>query len=242
MTVFGCRPSGCRDAGFTLLELLLAIAISAVTASVLYASLAIAFNARDAVTDELRLAGAGRTMLDAVRADLATAARPTGILAGPFMGEPAQDAHGRAADEMSFFTNNRMMPADELMGELFAVRIGLIDAPEGEQFPPSRWLVREVHTNLLAPIEEEPVVQVLARHVWSLEMRYHDGNDWQDAWDSTTRGDSLPTAVELTLRKLPEDVDVSASRFELEEQTMIVRRTFYLISGARDGAAQGFSR
>ena len=231
-------------AGFTLLELLLAVAVSAITASVLYAGLAIAFNARQAVTDELHVAGAGRSVLEVIRADLSGAARPVGVLAGPFVGASGDGTDGRADDELSFFTNNRLMPAEPLMGELYAVRFGLTDASgpgNSVGTVPERWLVREVRSNLLAPSEQTPSVQVLARRVWSLELRYHDGEQWQESWDSTGRGDTLPLAVELTLRLLPEKVDASASWFELEQSAVEVRRTFHLLKGTRE-RGQGAGR
>lgn len=241
------HPRRVRAAGFTLLELLLAVAISAITAGVLYAGLAITFNARDAVTREMNRAGAARSTLEVVRADLAGAARPTGILAGPLIGESANDAHGRATDELSFFTNNRLMPAEPMMGELQAVRFGLVDPPATNDAPRAarpRWLVREVRTNLLAPTEPTPTTQVLARRVWSLEMRYHDGTDWQETWNSTTRGDALPVAVELTLRLMPEEgeVDAGASLREIEDATVEVRRTFALLKTNRNAVTEGQSR
>lgn len=257
MPTTGCRrtagfPSGTVDvvcaprcAGFTLLELLLAMAISAVVAGVLYAALAIAFNVRDAVADELRSSGARRSALETMRADFAGAVRPTGILAEPMIGESGQDVHGRAADEVRFVTNNRMFPAAEPMGEVFAVRYALVDAPEAPEgsgqrgtVPPRR-LVREVHTNLLAPIEEAPAEHVVARGVWSLEIRYHDGNAWREAWDSAAEGDALPVAVELTLHKLPESIDPQATRRELEQQAVAVRHAFMLPNAARGEVFQG---
>lgn len=226
-----------RAGGFTLLELLLAITISAITASVLYAGLAIAFRARDVVVDELALAGAGRSVLEVVRADLEGAARPTGILAGPFIGEAETDGFGRASDELSYFTNSRTMLVEEPMGELQFVRLRLIDAPqlsdarEAATAMPERWLVREVQTNLLAQPAESPRVQVLARRVWSMSVRYQDGSMWHPAWNSTNHEDALPMAVELTLRMVPEGVDVTASLLELEEAAIEVRRTFTLLKG-----------
>ena len=34
-------------------------------------------------------------------------------------------------------------------------------------------------------------------------MRYFDGTNWQLTWDSTTVGNALPTAVEITLELPP---------------------------------------
>jgi hypothetical protein len=40
----------------------------------------------------------------------------------------------------------------------------------------------------------------LCRGVFGFNLRYYDGSVWQDTWDSTTQGDVLPLAVEVTLQ------------------------------------------
>ena len=41
--------------------------------------------------------------------------------------------------------------------------------------------------------------QVLCRSVASLNLRYYDGTDWLDEWDSTADANSLPLAVEIDI-------------------------------------------
>ena len=53
--------------------------------------------------------------------------------------------------------------------------------------------------NLLAPTEQEPTQEILCRGVVSLNLRYFDGSDWVDEWESTAYDDTLPAAVEVSL-------------------------------------------
>jgi hypothetical protein len=56
-----------------------------------------------------------------------------------------------------------------------------------------------VTSNLLAPVAPQPYEEVLCRSVRNFNLRYFDGTQWQDQWDSTTLGDTMPTAVEVHL-------------------------------------------
>jgi hypothetical protein len=60
-------------------------------------------------------------------------------------------------------------------------------------------LLRQVTTNLLAPNQLVANEQVLCRNVVSLNLRYYDGSDWLDEWDSTADSNSLPLAVEVDI-------------------------------------------
>jgi hypothetical protein len=69
--------------------------------------------------------------------------------------------------------------------------------------PPS--LVRSVTRNLLAPTLPLPEDEVLVRNVKSFTLRYFDGSAWQDQWDSTSVGDILPPAIEMTIETYIDD-------------------------------------
>jgi hypothetical protein len=60
-------------------------------------------------------------------------------------------------------------------------------------------LVRRVTRNLLASTEALPDDEVLCRHVTEFTVRYYDGYQWAETWDSTQLGDTLPMAVEVAL-------------------------------------------
>ncbi len=185
-------------AGFTLMEILLAMTLMAMLAGTLYASLHIGFRARDSIQAALDETNAGELALDLVRRDFCEALPPKGILAGTFMGNDEQWDNGRDADNMSFYACANTL--DEPFGscDVIHVVIGLGTDDDG-----TVCLVRRTTTNLLATEVPEPDVEVLCRNVRALNLRYFDGTDWLDSWDSTQEGDELPLAVELTMELKP---------------------------------------
>ena len=64
-------------------------------------------------------------------------------------------------------------------------------------------LQRSIITNLLALEAPTPVVDNLCDHVLALNFQYFDGTSWWTTWDSTQQGNTLPTAVEVTLQLQP---------------------------------------
>jgi len=62
-----------------------------------------------------------------------------------------------------------------------------------------RTLLQGLRSPVTEPVTPDPEDEILARNVKSLTMRYFDGTDWQDEWDSTTLGNVLPYAVEMTI-------------------------------------------
>jgi prepilin-type N-terminal cleavage/methylation domain-containing protein len=202
---------------FTLLELLVALAMAGIIAASLYSGLRIGFRARasaETAVEPIRTAELGTALL---RADFESALPARGTLAGPFVGLDSTGGAGLPADAVEFFTLGN--PTDLLAapptgvaagpaamiggatalaatGEARKVQIGLAahSGAGGEQV-----LVRRVTTNLLSPVEVEPHEEVLCRGVRSLNIRYYDGLTWQDTWDSTQAENNIPSAVELTL-------------------------------------------
>ena len=195
--------------GFTLLELLVATAMMAVLAGSLYMSLQAAFRARksaEAAVGQMRHA---ELAVDLLRADLVAALAPKGILAGIFLGEDAVDAAGQPMDALTLHCAADGGSADtEGAGDIRKVELSCRPAEEGEGLD----LVRRVYRFLLATRIEEPPEEVLCRNVRLFDLKYHDGVDWQDSWDSTTHDNALPLAVQVTLELVGEDGKASARR------------------------------
>ena len=67
-------------------------------------------------------------------------------------------------------------------------------------------LQRSLTTNLLAPETPAPLQENLCANVLSLNFQYFDGTSWWPNWDSTQQGNTLPTAVLVTLQLQPPTV------------------------------------
>ena len=64
-------------------------------------------------------------------------------------------------------------------------------------------LQRSITTNLLAPETPTPVQDNICANVLGLTFQYFDGTNWWPNWDSTQQGNTLPTAVQVTLQLQP---------------------------------------
>lgn len=187
--------------GFTLLEMILAVTITAVISVAMFTSLEIAFKTRDQAEDRLAGRQAARATLDLLAADLAAVPAPTGRIAGPFVGVDQRMGAARDGDTLRYVTAAVALPTGEEMGDLRSVELVLEEDPAD---PDQRVLVRYVTTNLLASTVPDATPQVLARGVIAFNIRYFDGGDWLDDWDSAQQDNALPNAVELTLTVRPE--------------------------------------
>ena len=181
---------------FTLLEMLVATALMAVVAGSLYASLHIAFRARRSALGATETVRKAELALDLVRQDLQAAMLPRGVLAGIFTATDDQDAQGRDADALVFYASVPDLEPAQGTGDVKQIELACETSDDGR----SQVLVRLTTANLLAPETPEPEREVLCTGVYAFNLRYFDGSEWQDSWDSSTADDTLPVAVEVMLQ------------------------------------------
>jgi prepilin-type N-terminal cleavage/methylation domain-containing protein len=244
-----------RRPGFTLLELLVALAMAAIIAVALYSTLRIAFKADASARAAVEPVRTAELALSLLRSDIEGALPPKSIsldgttgsqtdgtivpstLAGPFLGTPGGGLNANDADYLEFYTTGAPSgvyspapaPSNPLGnaggggggggamgggmaagntsavtgvggGEVRRVAITALPDPNAaDGNPNSLMVVRRVTENLLAPVEQPPMDEVLCRGVRSFRLRYFDGTQWVDSWDSTEYQDELPPAVEVTI-------------------------------------------
>lgn len=170
--------------GFTLLELVSALALVAVLSGALFAALQIGVQTRRRAGAALAPLHEAVTAFGVLGRDLAAAAPPRGILAGPFSGD---------GTEVVFYT--RPMWTPETAPGIVRVAYG----PREDELSGRMVLVRALTVNLLALEEPEPLEEELCADLLELSLAYHDGTSWLETWDSLTMGDTLPRAVELSV-------------------------------------------
>jgi len=187
---------------FTLLELLVAMTMTAVLAGSLYATLGMAFQARrvadEAVGDIRRL----ELTMELMRADIRSAVVPSGILAGEFIGidESEEAGEGLGDSLLLHCTADGGVLADGA-GDIRTVEFVCEADEDGEGMV----LLRRMTSNLLTTKVLDPVEEVLCRGVDAFELRYFDGVDWLDNWDSGNQDNALPLAVEVTVRLVDDE-------------------------------------
>jgi general secretion pathway protein J len=178
--------------GFTLLELLVAVAMVAIIAAALFSSLGIVFKAKASIeqaTEPYMKMGAAMNFL---KKDLESALPPTSapasggyVLQGPFIGQDLSSSWGQDGDDLVFCAAVDAPSRVTMQTDIRQIEY-TVQEDNGEHL-----LVRLVTTNLLADVQPTPEREIIMRGVRSFNLRYYDGTQWQDSWDSTAyTGDS----------------------------------------------------
>ncbi len=196
--------------GFTLIEVLLAMAILAVILGVVYGSFSTAgrnIEQAEANRDETDLA---RTLLAKLSDDLVNAYyNPNMKLVNPntnanvnltiLYGKKAEAGEGEDKvrhDSLSLttLTNERRLDSKET--ELLEVGYFFKEKPDGSGYSLYRREKRELSADV--PPLEGGVEYEISDRVEGLQFRYYNGTKWVDEWDTSTLG-GLPRAVEIAL-------------------------------------------
>ena len=157
---------------FTLLELLLAMAITVIVAGTLAGSLYAAYRVKNAAERAIEVVRATSAAGDIFSRDLTYTLPATGILAGIFTGDIVS---------VSFYASGTE-PRATTQGDCKLIEYGLIPATDGKS---DQMLSRRVTTNLLAPTVTDAPDEQSCRNVTLFSLRYFDGTEWQDSWVST---------------------------------------------------------
>lgn len=190
---------------FTLIELIVALSIVAIMAVSLYASVRIAFKAQSSAEAAVEPSRTAELAMEFLRQDIENAMPPatttsgislaTGKLAGNFVGSDGTDDRGHAGDDLNFYSTAEAGDHVSGNGEIKNIEL-LITTPANSV---DHLLTRRVTRNLLSGVVQTPDEEILCRGVSGFNLRYYNGTDWQDTWDSTAQDNVLPAAVEVTL-------------------------------------------
>ena len=187
--------------GFTLIEVLLAVAIFAIVLVAINGVFYGALRLRNKTTQSLDAAVPVQQTLAIIRQDLRGIVAPTG---GPLSGSLKSGAgaqSGAAGQESSpeMYTTSGTLDAESPWPSVqkvsYVLRPPLIQSTAGGQD-----LYRLVTRNLLATIQDEPLEQFLMGDVAQLGFSYYDGTQWRTSWDSTTEITVLPKAIRVEIQ------------------------------------------
>jgi general secretion pathway protein J len=183
------RPRLDSEDAFTLVEVLLATALVAVTAAMVFGSLHLSLSAIDGARRAAAREQVLRSTLRIMSEELSTAVS-TSI--GPMMGINANQ-EGQPADTLAFNTLGQFRGGDSVQ-ESEMVRI--VYTRENDR------LLRFIRRNIYGVTDESLDQFELAKPVRGFNLRYFDpqANAWLDEWDGRSR--TAPPAailIELTL-------------------------------------------
>jgi len=220
------NPKSTRSA-FTLLELIVAMSLMVAVASCLYTALYTGFRAYRSAQAVVDPTSAAINVIELLKQDIGGVLPPGGTLAGSFIGTDSGGLKGVDADSLEFYTTHVYVEDAPLTGSTTKTalvggigKVALLLEEDSEKKDGTYLLLRQVTTDLLAPREMEPEEQVLCRNVVSLNLRYFDGSNWLDEWDSTADSNSLPLAVEVDIQIAHKDKYNSSSK-ELQKRRLV---------------------
>ena len=223
-TFFGFRISGfgfCRQA-FTLLELLLAVAVFAIVLAAVHTVFFSAFKLRNRTTDAIERSLPLQQTLAIIKRDLANIVPPGTPLSGSLQSRPTIATNASGVSLSGLLRRQS--------GPLFFTAAGIVDdyAPWGEiervsyylttptNNTPGMDLFRSVARNLLPVSQDETDDQFLMSGVDAIYFQFHNGTAWEDNWDSTEMDtatgltNNLPKAIKVQLHLYNENRTVGA--------------------------------
>ena len=198
--IAAASPSSLRlpcSVGFTLIEVLLAVAILGVIVTAVYGSFATAERAVEQATEFRDGTDMARTLLARISADISNAYVSPGMPETFFFGMKREDQEQNRRYDGIFFTTltNWRRPGTREMA-LWEVGYTFEDRADGT----GRILVRKEKRELSkdVPPREGTIDTALTEKVAGLRFRYFENGAWRDEWDAKKQG-RLPRAVEVIL-------------------------------------------
>lgn len=221
------RP-GRASRGFTLIEVLMTVAITALVFAMIGGILLSVIKASENIENKSRTEKAGYGILTSLRRDL------SGVyayaLGGPaFEGKDGTEL-GRDADSLSFVTTADVLPLENGVRPRFievGYKVGGGDSSQEGLLTLFRRCVAYDGT----PLEGGEYAELYGR-VHAFDVKYLDGEsrDWRDSWDEPER---LPLAVKVHLELALDE----AERMAAEQGLDIPKPVFEMIVGIPTAAA-----
>lgn len=212
-----------RARGFTLIEVLLALAICAIVMVAINAVFATALHLRDRTSAVLEASLPVNRAFEVLRNDLKGTVGPGGFLAGDFkcgaqsMGTSMGMSGEAGGGGLDFFTStgqiNEAAPWSDVQEVFYELQAPSDHSEAGMQ------LVRCVNRNLLATTTQTADVQWLISGVQTIHFECYDGVQWRDTWDTSLTDTNLPAAVRVSIQLVAKEGEDARS---LQPLQMIV--------------------
>ncbi|MEM9693982.1 MAG: type II secretion system protein GspJ [Myxococcota bacterium] len=170
--------------GFTLLEVLVSVAVISLIAMLIYGSFTGMAKARTNMSVVSDRHQQGRQALSRMAREVAAAYMSAHVtLSSSNTGALRQTGFIGSTDRMNFTAfANRRFRANDAVSDQAEFSYFLSDSPNG-----GKDLVRRVDTTIDEDLSRGGLIQVLVENVISVQFSYLDPslNEWQDTWDST---------------------------------------------------------
>ncbi len=188
--------------GFTLVEVLLAVALSALLLTAVYFTYFSISRSIDAASENQETLETGRILSELLKSDI------RGIRGGrfPFLGKN-EVIDDLPSGQMEFVTTAK------LTGDSGGLRrIGYVLMVNDKE---DRILLRKESTDLSNPLDDTAKVFEISRIVTGFQLEFYNGTDWISEWDSTGTGE-VPKQIRVIIDVA--DTKGNNRRFTAEER------------------------
>jgi prepilin-type N-terminal cleavage/methylation domain-containing protein len=209
---------------FTLVEVMLALAVSAIVLAAIGGVFFSAMRLRERTTALLDDAAPMQQALSFLRRDLKGAVGPGGVLESDFRDGNVETAVGQGFG-LQFCTTTGVVKDSAPWGDIQEVIYQLKDPTERNANTSGRDLVRSITRNLLATSAPDYQDQVLLSNVKSVDFFCFDGSQWRDNWDTGLSDTNLPSAVRVRIQMAgPAGYNASTEPLEMVVPLMVQLR------------------
>ena len=211
------RPHSTRRRAFTLIEALMALAISAVLLVAIHSAFFTAIHLRNTTINNLEASLPAEEALQVMQHDLANLVGTTntnGVFFGPLQTDNPTNALPNQIGP-DFYTSSGELDGMVPWGNGQKIDY-LLATPTNGTRGPGRDLIRAVTRNLL-PLTQPPQPDeqhTLLSGVENLTFLYYDGAQWDPTWDSVQQT-NLPTAIKVQIQMAAQRGGPAPSPLEL---------------------------
>jgi len=212
---------------FTLMEVMLALAISAVVLAGIGGVFYSAVRLRERTLAMLDESTPLQQAFNFIRHDLQGALPPGGgnlPLSGDFKLQALGSGLGQNY-HIEFFTTSGAVNDNVNWSDIQFISYELRDSSDRTKYNIGKELVRSLNRNVLATAMQDPQEQPLLGNVQSLEFSCFDGVNWRDSWDTSMGDTNTPYAVRVRIQLMGDSTANSRAQQPFEIVVPIVSQS-----------------
>jgi prepilin-type N-terminal cleavage/methylation domain-containing protein len=193
--------------GFTLVEVMAAVTILALIASIAFVVVFGAVKRSRFIDSKLELETEAASIVRLMAEDIKSAYLKEGV--APYFEGKDVFSRDTPTDSVALLTT-AVLPVSP---ELYTGSVGEVEYRVEEGESGNMNLVRREESPAAAPFDEDGTTYEVTERLKSLELTYSDGEDWFDEWDSRSEtsfaGKKLPKKVRIELTLQDREMEVT---------------------------------